>query len=279
MAPSFEIPATQHGPPSGDAFGNLTDLSKMLFQQGRSSVICRACFTINSDSRKFCKGCEGKLPTFYANGGARDTSCGAGVTEPAAMAPPWLSRGSLDRLAPWLGGGVVLVLAALLWNTDRFSPDTQQPAPAMSKAFSLLAARSVTPANEADAVPSPAGGTSSSRQTFALAEVLLPPAADGAVTSRSVMGAATNTTRREAPVDPPLRKARAPLMNPRPVTSGFRRVVASPLASCEGLNFFSKAICMNNRCAQQVAAHRPQCMKVVQQRRLDEARRNPTLLD
>jgi len=52
-----------------------------------------------------------------------------------------------------------------------------------------------------------------------------------------------------------------------------------PLASCRPLNFFARAICMNDTCAQRQFARHSACGTVLAQRRVDEARRNPTLLN
>jgi hypothetical protein len=51
------------------------------------------------------------------------------------------------------------------------------------------------------------------------------------------------------------------------------------LESCRNSNFFARAICMNNRCAQPQLKRHPQCAVVVSQRQRDEERRNPTMLN
>ncbi|MEJ7687419.1 MAG: hypothetical protein WKG52_10720 [Variovorax sp.] len=52
----------------------------------------------------------------------------------------------------------------------------------------------------------------------------------------------------------------------------------SLVASCGSLNFLSRAVCLNNVCAQaDLTGSRP-CADAVRQRRIDEARRNPTLM-
>ncbi|MDM0059250.1 hypothetical protein [Variovorax fucosicus] len=50
------------------------------------------------------------------------------------------------------------------------------------------------------------------------------------------------------------------------------------LASCGSLNFISRAICMNNACAQPALGRSRSCADAVRQRRVDEARRNPMLM-
>ncbi|MEJ8822168.1 hypothetical protein WKW80_08955 [Variovorax humicola] len=48
------------------------------------------------------------------------------------------------------------------------------------------------------------------------------------------------------------------------------------VARCEEMNFLSRAVCMNRECAQPSAVHMSSCAQAIRQRRLDEARRNPT---
>ncbi|MEO5737982.1 MAG: hypothetical protein ABIQ82_11040 [Variovorax sp.] len=59
---------------------------------------------------------------------------------------------------------------------------------------------------------------------------------------------------------------------------GRDRGTWSQLASCSSLNFISRAICMNNTCAQPALGRSRSCADAVRQRRIDEARRNPMLV-
>ena len=47
------------------AFGNLIDLA-MLRTGAVSAEVCEACSTINLGSARLCKGCNHKLPAYYA---------------------------------------------------------------------------------------------------------------------------------------------------------------------------------------------------------------------
>ena len=51
------------------------------------------------------------------------------------------------------------------------------------------------------------------------------------------------------------------------------------LNSCAGRNMLMRAVCVNNFCAAPNQAHRPQCAEAVAQRRIDEDRRNPILMN
>ncbi|MGJ7497047.1 hypothetical protein ACSFA8_18445 [Variovorax sp. RT4R15] len=59
---------------------------------------------------------------------------------------------------------------------------------------------------------------------------------------------------------------------------GRDRSTWGQLASCGSLNFISRAVCMNNACAQPVLGRSRSCADAVRQRRIDEARRNPMLV-
>ena len=59
---------------------------------------------------------------------------------------------------------------------------------------------------------------------------------------------------------------------------GRERGTWGQLASCGSLNFISRAICMNNACAQPALGRSRSCADAVRQRRIDEARRNPMLM-
>jgi len=74
---------------------------------------------------------------------------------------------------------------------------------------------------------------------------------------------------------PPQAKAEPPA---RPVAVAHQRT-ADPLASCRPLNFFARAVCLNDTCARRQFARHPACGSVLAQRRVDEARRNPTMLN
>ena len=51
------------------AFGDLLDLAR-LHNDPFPDEICEACRTINPVSRRYCKGCTGKLPAYFASSGA-----------------------------------------------------------------------------------------------------------------------------------------------------------------------------------------------------------------
>ena len=249
LTASFVVP--RPGVASAASFGGVIQLSRMLLRADRSKpVVCVACRTINRASTLVCKGCDGKLPAFYT---AERGDSGAAAPDAAPLAR---GRALLAPLrGPWatvLGVGLVLVVlyaAFALWYAA-YAAAARPPVPALQ-----LSAGPAAPA----AMPSPA------RTADALNITLSSGTPDDA--------AAVEAPPRPAQLR---RSAQAPAAT-HASPSTFRR--AGPLAMCSSLNVFARAICMNNSCAQRATAHHPQCAKVLRQRRLDEARRNPTLFN
>ena len=104
-----------------------------------------------------------------------------------------------------------------------------------------------------------------------------PPAAAVAKEAAEPPLASSSAPRREARSESRRRSA-LPAAEPRRVALNARSA-EGPLARCEGLTFIAHAVCINNRCAQPSNARHPQCAQVVRQRLVDEARRNPTLVN
>ncbi len=81
------------------------------------------------------------------------------------------------------------------------------------------------------------------------------------------------TSIRKAPRKPPVLSASV-----RAAERAREARSGSLVASCGTLNFLSRAVCMNNVCAQPGLTNSRSCADAVRQRRIDEARRNPTLM-
>lgn len=239
---------TQRDHLSEDAFGGPIGFSRWLFRGDRPVAICGFCRTVNRDSAKFCKACDGKLPAFYAAGDAQ-----AGLRAVQAAATPAVR----SRLLPSLVLAVaVLVLFAVGWFWHEQHSAIALQAEATPSALPRIAQ---APARAAPAT--------------------MPPAAYGTVNSAVApdappveFDAAAAGTRADA-----LRQNPRPQSAPRASTAG--QLSDGPLARCAGLNFFSRAICMNDSCAVRANGRHPQCADVLRQRRIDEARRNPLLAD
>lgn len=253
------------------------------------AVVCETCETSNRDSAQYCRGCSGKLPAFYAVPGR--------ATAPASLSgglakerPPVESTLSTHRklkihvtpVGLSLAGGLVLALLlaiGLMWYIGQSaaariragsSVGTVQAATAHGAGAGTGAGETAKPLASSATVPS----QRSERDTAALA------AADAAIALLSTPPERTAPDKPWVASIPPDKTtaARAPSPTPAPTSasaSASARVIGrDPTAQCAALNFFSRAICVNNVCADPVFARHPQCQTARLQRQHDEARRN-----
>jgi hypothetical protein len=264
-----------HEAESVDDFCDVFDLSRMLFHSGRSmTVVCNICQTVNRHSAKFCKGCTGKLPAFHLasapdNGAfaepdrASQTGRLAGELRALntnavmrhAKAGQAVVRAALARVARvsrvpsvWVAMLLVLLFAAFwLWYVGRA---------AETRWVAVQAPVSRSAAHATYAV-----------DTFATSALTTTPLH------------AVRAPLQETRADLPRGRAPLPLTRPRAAAPAIAPAAIGPLALCRSLNFFANAVCMNNRCAQRAVARHPQCADALRQRRLDEARRNPMMIN
>lgn len=253
------------------------------------AVVCETCETSNRDSAQYCRGCSGKLPAFYAVPGraTAPASLNGGL---AKERPPVESTLSTHRklkihvtpIGLSLAGGLVLALLlaiGLMWYIGQSaaariragsSVGTVQAATAHGAGTGTGAGETAKPLASSATVPS----QRSERDTAALA------AADAAIALLSTPPERTAPDKPWVASIPPDKTtaARAPSPTPAPTSasaSASARVIGrDPTAQCAALNFFSRAICVNNVCADPVFARHPQCQTARLQRQHDEARRN-----
>ena len=271
-------------PAPSQAFGGVLELSQLLMTTSNDSkpVVCTECRTINLASAKLCKGCDGKLPAYYAaaSDAGGDTPPDPKVSR-AEPAPEPRVRTYVNRFAPWstvMWAAVVLVgfyVVFGLWYAF-YSATTRVPPPSQHLAASVAAPKPVAlaPISTQTPEPNPVRTADALNVTLQSAPAAnhVPPEAAPAVPHA---------------VAAPVREARASLPRtapsasnaPRPTPASYSRGGSDPLAMCHGRDPFTRAICMNNSCAQRASASHPGCANVLRQRRLDEARRNPTLLN
>jgi hypothetical protein len=238
------------------AFGNLLDLARLHRATAEAEVeveVCEACQTINAPHAYFCKGCDGKLPAYFA---AVDAGTLAAV--PAEASDPEERRSRFAVFALVALWGTVTVVALLQAQGPRPSPVAPQALAVAPAAAERTAARAEPAPVERDR-----------------AEVVHRPVALAEETPRQArVPAAAAVPRAEAAASRPLRRP-SPPAPVRVARSGA--MAGNPVARCEGLNFFARAVCMNNQCARPDARRSPQCAETVRQARLGEARRNPKL--
>ena len=195
---------------------------------------------------------------------------------PRVAAPrPWHARGN------WLW--LLLLVAALLmiaagwhgYGTDQPAEQSEATAPAAPSAAppplpeSAMAAVPESPASAAMPPAAEAPPQGPAEAAPAAATNLKPPAA------------ATNKPRKQAlPAAP---EARAPKSEPAavaaPAPSQAAPPSADPLAFCGDRNFIAKAQCMAAQCAKPEYKPHAQCEAVRRQQRLEEEKRNPTLIN
>lgn len=257
ISASFVTPRV---PVSTEAFGGVIDLSRMLFQGDRAkTVVCSSCRTINRDSTRFCKGCDGKLPAFYAASG----------TDDAALLPagPQTRLSALVRELALPALGLTVLLASLLVGAGLWHA---KHSPVSEVVATPLPIRMVTP------VVAPPPATRPAPQAFSEPVSLLAAGAPKPDAEEAAQPPTTSGAHRREARSEPLRRKAVPAAEAPRLASNVR-LAEGPLTLCQGLSFIAHAVCMNNRCAEPSSARHPQCTQVVRQRRLDEARRNPTL--
>ncbi len=241
------------------AFGSLLDLVRLRSEPAQAEV-CEACQTINARHARFCKGCDGKLPAYFATVDAE--------THPSPLIPGDDDQAGRSRYAVFaLIGlwGTVTAVALFLAHGPRDAGAPSRP---------LEHAALPAPIERVVALVDPPAAADTAR----LAQSLAPVAAtlgDATPPPPTPEAAATNPVPK-SPVTPRVaRTSSPPAAKPGPVRSAG---VESPVARCGGLNFVARAVCMNNQCARPEMRRSAQCVETVRQQRLDEARRNPKLM-
>lgn len=247
------------------AFGDFVDFARYLRSRSAADV-CDACNTINPASATFCKGCSGKMPAFYA---AMERHRDDTPAKRSAVAAVRSHRG-LAFMAYGLAG-VLLVLGAAFgpWLVGAtlmtyLEPHDRQ-VPAAMAAAQEADFEPVSMVFDRDSVPLDAGAGAG--------EVAAPLFGNTDAEPSPRPSVAARTEHRAVPAGAPL-QPRAPVA--RTPRGGTVTSTAS-IGACGDLDFLSRAICLNNRCAQGALSHSAQCAPVLRQRRIDEARRNPLL--
>lgn len=273
------------------AYASLIDLTRMSFA-GRSAPAecCDACSTVNLGSALICKGCNGKLPAYYtthygepAQAQEHAQSCDANLhrssVEDASSAPTMAARGAsrsrTTRVIAPLASLALVLLASFVMLVGSMGGRVPDAARQVARTLTPLVEQPVS--NSAvvslvSASPLEAYGSSIPTELIDPQETIVE---EGASTGRALDATSDSAT--------PARRVRASLSSatPRPgiaPSTTPRAALRGQLARCESLNFFSRAICMNNSCSPQAVATSAECAPVVRQRRIDEARRNPVLM-
>lgn len=237
-------------------------------------VICAVCNTENRDAAKFCHGCARKLPGFAATGPSLldsirprrpvNTSSRAGATEGPARI---MVSAEMRRFWIYIG---LLILAIALGFFGWFVYVTRKvPSrpPETAKVLSPRPAPSAPPAVAAatpprvQEVPTPVEPVPVGN-SLAAGEVEVPPGPAPTPRQTAIVSAPQLPEHRQSP------RVAAPTTRP---------IALDPRTGCETLNFIFAARCEAAHCDKPEYTRHPRCNLVREERRRDEARRNPTL--
>ena len=245
-------------PPVAVAFGSVLDLVRLRSGPAQAEV-CEACQTINPCHARFCKGCDGKLPAYFAT---VDSETHPSPLMSAGDAEVRRSRYAiLALIGLW---GTVAAVALVVARGPR-----EAGVPTRPLAHAALPAPIERTVARVDPV--------AAAETARLAQSLLPVVAAPSEAAPAVAPAPAEViAREESPVKARAARTSAP---PAPKPGALRSAgVASPLARCGDLGFIGRAVCMNNQCARPEFRRSAQCAETIRQQRLGEARRNPKLM-
>jgi hypothetical protein len=235
------------------------------------SVVCAVCHTENRDNAMFCHGCAGRLPAFSATGPSALAAMGVkrSAGSPDRERSPAAGRVVLPTEMPsvWMRVGLLVFVVLLGFVGWTAYVTRRAPVPVVAQAAAPAAA-AATAASASAPTLAPASASVSAPT--------LPKAPDSVplVSSLSVGEVAVEpgtpdpvTPLQPAPerVQPP---RAAPAARPEPM---------DPRRGCENMNFIFAARCEAAHCDNPAYSRHPRCDRVREDRRRDEARRNPTL--
>ncbi|MBU2409143.1 MAG: hypothetical protein KKC79_10930 [Gammaproteobacteria bacterium] len=242
------------------AYGGLADLARMSFGSTRpQALVCDSCSTINRPSALLCKGCSRKLPAFYANEANESKQPSAPPLQPQAK------RMRVAASALLSVGLLVLTLVGTGIGHYSSAPSTRVASASQAGTPSLSPPTSPREISGAQASTAP-------RVTEIAPPVLAPPETTTYAMSADARAMTVSSTEPRidggtAAANPEqlssarqlLSAPKAPTRSAAPRTSD--RSIRSALAECDGLNFLSNAICMNNKCADRKIGRSAQCVE------------------
>ena len=218
------------------------------------TVVCDACKTENRDNAMFCRGCAGKLPGFAATGPA---ALGASKPPAASARPGGASAratAAVEFPRIWLGLGLLFVVLAI----------------AFTGWYAYVTRKVVPPPTQPVAIAPPPGAAPVLPLT--LITPVEPPPAPRPATS-AVPSASPATPEPAAPQPATPRAERRPVQT----AAVTRPSAGDPRSACSHLNFIAAARCEAAQCDRAEYSRHPRCAVVREDRRRDEARRNPLM--
>jgi hypothetical protein len=259
MTTQSAVSAWPAAPEASVAYVEISDYFGMIFHRDVTAASCPSCHTVNRGRVTRCRACGEAMPS------AVDEQIEAPLPRGAnSKADLFLSNSRPLRnvLLLVLAPAVLLSSAFVGWQMSRAASTT------LSEPARLVQAHPIAPN-----APLPALGLRKQLQEIAMTT----PEASPSVTNvapwpeePAVKSGDYSDGKVAAPSSFSTRKAQS---RPRAV-----RVTSDPLAACRSQGFFARAICINTRCAEPGASRFGQCRQAIRQRKIDEARRNPTLM-
>lgn len=263
----FAASAWPVAPDTNIAYAEISDYLGLMFHKGVATASCPSCHTVNRGCVTRCRACGEAMPTGVDEQIDTSSSRHAArkgellnsnyrplrnvlflVLTPAvllsSMFVGWEMSRSASRTVP------EVAQTARVARAQTVAPNLSPPPSTLQAPRKLQEIALVTPErdrSEADAAPRPQESTVEAEDDDAGA---LSPRS-----SSSVPRKASNASRSRAV-----------------------RATSDPLAACRDQVFFARAICINTRCAEPGASRFGQCRQALRQRKIDEARRNPTLV-
>jgi len=251
------------------SYAQVGDFFKMLVQREESGyAACEFCRTVNSHDAVRCQTCGGVLTP------PSEEDTGAETAKPNRQSSSD-ARALRSVLGMVLVPPLILFASFAAWHQVKFentdlavhAGTSAKPAGGEAIHFGTIGSSQVKLVTELLAGKKTSG--SSERESIAL-----PPAAEvqAQILEPNEIGRASVG----GPSAP--RTVKSSTSRPRDAAAVSGRQQQDVLASCNGLTFLARAVCVNNRCAEPKAARASQCREAVRQRRIDEARRNPILM-
>lgn len=258
MSPSAAVSGWPAMPEEPVAYVQVSDyLGLLLRRTDTVGPTCPSCHTVNRGRALHCRACGESMPSTIDD---QVENLLAHHASEKTDDPDASALGNVLRLA--LVPSLVLFAAFVAWYATRMESRVRFEPSAMALS---------TPA--ATVVPQSAQVTQGDRARLATFD------------SRTHNGETKIQPGRDEPQvknddEPVAQPSAASTFSPRKSRRPLRAAALNPdpLAACRSRNFLARAVCVNARCAEPRAARWSECREALRQRRIDEARRNPTLV-
>jgi hypothetical protein len=244
-------------PDASVAYVEISDYLGMIFHRSVAAASCPSCHTVNRGRVTRCRACGEAMPS------AVDEQIEAPLPrDTVGKADFSTSRPLPNVLLLVLTPALLLSAAFGVWQMSRAGSKT------VSEPATLAQAHPVAPR-----VPLAALGLRKQLQEIAMNAPEISRGETNVAPWPEEPAAQSDDNSGAALAAPSTSSTRKVSSHPR-----AERITSDPLAACRSQGFFARAICINARCAEPGASRFGQCRQALRQRKIDEARRNPTLM-